>query len=118
MVGRGAEAEELVADGVLEDEGALVAEILPVDADAGAQADEFFFNLGYDNDTIIGFGDDQDTLILTTALVGNITANDALTNFATEVSGGVNFDFGNGLDFLRITSMTKAQLEDDILIIM
>lgn len=83
----------------------------------GAQADQFIYKEGYDADLIIGFGDDVDTLQLSSALVGGLSVADVLTTYADDVAGGVNFDFGNG-DTLRITSMVKDDLEDDMVILL
>lgn len=90
---------------------------------AGAQIDRFMFGTGSENDEIRGFGDDEDTLEIAYALVsslgaqGTFGAAEVLSNFATEQGGAVLFDFQNGSEFLRITTMTEAQLQDDLIIV-
>ena len=78
-----------------------------------AGKDTFVFGAGDDRDRIIDFQDDHDTLKLLPDL-GVSNLRQALRH-ASEVSGNVVFDFGDG-DILTVQNITIADLRDDIVI--
>ncbi|MCB1517579.1 MAG: M10 family metallopeptidase C-terminal domain-containing protein [Hyphomicrobiaceae bacterium] len=80
----------------------------------GGGDDRFVFAKNYDHDTIIGFRDDHDVLLLNDNLLKNpMSKSKLLKTFAEQHKDGVVLDFGHG-DVLKIKGIEIAQLKDDI----
>ncbi len=75
----------------------------------GGGPDRFVFTKGGDKDTVKGFNDDTDTLVIKGH--GNLKS---VLGDAREVKGNVVFDFGGG-DVLTVNDITIDQISDDIL---
>ena len=84
----------------------------------GANADRLYFGVGFDNDTIVGFENNIDTIEIAAALAGGQTVTQLLNNSAitSEVGGNVIMDFGGG-DILRINNVGISALGDDMIIV-
>lgn len=81
----------------------------------GSKADSFVFKAGSGFDRVLDFQDDIDSLQLNSDLwTGDLTAQQVVDQFASNVAGDVIFSFGTG-SFV-INNMVKADLVDDILI--
>lgn len=80
----------------------------------GLGADNFRFRAGDDVDRITDFVNNVDTLVLQGFGAG-FTVNAALSK-ATNITGGVRFDFGGG-DVVTVMGVTKAAIADDIFIL-
>lgn len=80
----------------------------------GDGSDNFLFRKDYDVDRITDFQNGVDTLVLgESAAISSVSK--ALT-FASNITGGVEFDFGNG-DVLTVMGITKAAIADQIFMI-
>ncbi|MEM7424170.1 MAG: calcium-binding protein, partial [Pseudomonadota bacterium] len=84
----------------------------------GANADVFYFSAGMQNDTIVGFEDDIDTIEISLTFAEGVindapTPQEALDTFAGQHGTSVVFDFGGG-DFLRVVGVTVADLGNDL----
>lgn len=78
--------------------------------DGGSGDDTFVFLNGFASDLIEDFGDDSDILIL--GITGIESETQALS-FASEISGGVVFDFGSG-DILTLDGIEISDLAGKI----
>lgn len=76
----------------------------------GGGADNFIFRKGYGSDIITDFSNDVDVIDLRGFGISNF--NQAL-NYATQIGGRVEFDFGDG-DVLTIRNITINDLSDDM----
>ena len=84
----------------------------------GTAVDIFVFDIGSDDDTVSGFTDNQDTLLISSDLVGGLTdVQQVLNTYAVEVGASVQFTFATTGDTLRVTNVTEAELLDDISIV-
>ncbi len=85
----------------------------------GAQADTFIFDVGMENDTLVSFEDDIDSLQISSALAAGQTAQQ-IADGATLLTANVAvIDFGGG-DTLRLVDtggITLADFVDDIVIL-
>lgn len=86
----------------------------------GSDADTFIFALGFGNDTLAGFQDDQDELRFRDDLWGGgKTVEQVLADHATQLSRGViEFNFGD-VDSVRVShsgGITLSDLLDDLII--
>jgi len=79
----------------------------------GAGTDSFVFRRGYDQDTIMDFQDNADTVRLLTL---GVTTFAQASTYATQVGANVVFDFGGG-DMLTIRNITINALADDIIFV-
>ena len=95
-------------------DGGLGADLL----NGGANADALVFGLGYGADTIAGFEDDLDTILIASDLAAGRTVSQLLadTSVTTQVGASVRMDFGGG-DVLQINLVTISALTDDMLIV-
>lgn len=84
----------------------------------GVGADTFVFTNGMEQDWVIGFTDNTDTLQLNDNLwTGILTASQVVAHFASVSGGNTLFDFGGG-DVLVVAGITDSNsLVDDILIV-
>lgn len=85
----------------------------------GAQSDTFVFELSSASDLITGFENDLDLLELDNALWGGgLTTSQVIEQFASEISGGVQFTF-NGGDTLEVRGIgiDIGTIGDDIFIV-
>ena len=84
----------------------------------GAGRDAFIFRDGFGSDRIMDFEDDLDTIRLDDNLwVGNLTVQQVLDQFGSEVGNNIVLDFGGG-DRLLIRNVADIDmLVDDIMII-
>jgi serralysin len=79
--------------------------------------DKFVFRDKYDKDKVLGFSDNNDTLLIDNNLwSGNKTVAQMLSDFGSMNNGNAVLNFGGG-DILTIKGMTLGQLQDDINII-
>ena len=83
----------------------------------GGHADRFVFDAGHGSDTITGLQDNLDTIVISAGLAGTTSVATLLATSASQVGSSVEFDFGNGTDFLRLVNVTLADLSDDIQIV-
>jgi len=83
----------------------------------GTGSDIFVFKDGWKKDTIIDFGDNQDTLAVDNAIWGGgLTVAQVISTYASTVNGHVEFNFENG-DVVRLLGISDPNaLLDDVLI--
>jgi len=81
----------------------------------GDGGDEFIFDQGDDRDRIVDFNINNDTLLLSTELVGaSRTGGEVLDKFATVTGAGVVLDFGNGDEITLLNLNSLSGLADNI----